>query len=116
MTGADFSEAVLSFVDVRDSTFAYASFEHVRLRDVRLRATDCANAYFAEADQRRLVLDEVRLSGANLFRLSLAGVDLSTCRIDGIVLSDTMGELRGCTMDLYQAAGVAQRLGVTIAD
>ena len=116
MTGADFSEAVLTFVDVRDSSFAYASFERARLRDVRLRATDCASAYFAEADQKRLVLDDVRLSGANLFRMSLAGVDLATCRIDGIVFSDAMGEVRGCTMDLYQAAGIAQRLGVTIAD
>ena len=55
-------------------------------------------------------------SRARLFRTSLAGVDLTACQLAGIVLSDAMGKLSGCMMDLYQAAGIAQRLGVVIKD
>ena len=59
---------------------------------------------------------DVRFAGTSFFRTSLAGVDLTACQLADIVLSDAMGELSGCTMDLYQAAGIAQRLGVVIAD
>ena len=51
-----------------------------------------------------------------MFRASLAGVDLRTCNLEGVVLSDTMGELRGCTLNLLQAAGIARRLGATVEE
>ena len=49
--------------------------------------------------------------------MSVTGVGaLAHRQLADIVLSDAMGELKGCRMDLYQAAGIAQRLGVVIAD
>ena len=45
-----------------------------------------------------------------------AANDLTACQLADIVLSDAMGELSGCTMDLYQAAGIARRLGVVVKD
>ncbi|MBC5585425.1 pentapeptide repeat-containing protein [Eggerthella guodeyinii] len=115
-TGADFLEAVLSRVEVRDSTFAYASLAKGKLEDVRVGTTDFSHADLAELRQRRVEFDDVRFVGTSFFRCSLDGVDLSTCQLADIVLSDAMGELRGCSMDLFQAAGIARRLGVNIKD
>ena len=80
------------------------------------RADDFSHADLSEARLARTAFDDVRFAGTSFFRTSLAGVDLTACQLAGIVLSDAMGELSGCMMDLYQAAGIAQRLGVVIAD
>ena len=58
----------------------------------------------------------MRFTGTSFFRASLDGVDFSACQLADIVLSDAMGELRGCSMDLFQAAGIARRLGVSIKE
>ncbi len=116
LTGADFTEAVLARIEVRDSTFAYASLVKAKLSDVRIAATDFSYADLAEVRQKRTVFDDVRFAGTSFFRASLAGIDFSSCQLSDIVLSDAMDELRGCSMDLFQAAGIARRLGVTIKD
>ena len=115
-TGANFFGAVLRRVEAGDSTFAYASLAMARLEDFSARASDCSHADIAEARLKRIAFDDVRFAGTSFFRTSLAGVELTACQLAGIVLSDAMGELSGCMMDLYQAAGIAQRLGVVIKD
>jgi hypothetical protein len=42
------------------------------------------------------------------------GIDLSDCSIEGIMLSDTFSELRGAKMNMFQAACIAQILGIEI--
>lgn len=115
-TGAGFTEAVLSRIEARDSTFAYASLAKASLADVRVTATDFSQADLAELRQKRTVFDDVRFMGTSFFRATLEGIDFSTCQLGDIVLSDEMRELHGCSMDLFQAAGIARRLGVTIKD
>ncbi len=115
-TGAGMSLAVLRRVEVRDSTFAYASLERARLEDFSARASDFSHADIAEARFKRVAFDDVRFSGTSFFRTGLAGIDFTTCQLSDIVLSDAMGELHGCVLDLYQAAGIARRLGVTVRD
>ncbi len=115
-TGADFTEAVFYRVELRDSTVSYASFSKAKLGDMDVRSSDFSHADIAEARLVRAAFDDVRFVGTSFFRTSLDGVDLTSCQLSDIVLSDAMGELRGCVMDLYQAAGIAQRLGVTIKE
>lgn len=107
---------MFSRVEVRDSTFAYASLARGKLEDVSVVSTDFSQADLTELRQRRVRFDDVRFVGTSFFRTSLDGVDLSSCQLADIVLSDAMGELRGCSMDLFQAAGIARRLGVNIKD
>lgn len=107
---------MLRLVEMCDSTCAYAFFTKAKLEDAAFRATDFVHADISEARLRRAAFDDVRFAGTSFFRTSLAGVDLSTCQMSDIVLSDTMSELRGCSMDLFQAAGIARRLGVIVKD
>lgn len=112
--GADFTEAVFCRVELRDSMASYAAFTKAKLGDLVVRACDFSQAHVVEVRLARVVFDDVRFVGTSFFRTSLAGVDVTTCQLADIVLSDEMSELRGCAMDIYQAAGIAQRLGVEI--
>lgn len=114
--GAQFTEAVLHRVLVRDSTMSYASFAKAKLQDFDAHTSDFSHADIAEARFKRVAFDDVRFVGTSFFRTGLSGVDFTTCQLADIVLCDDMSELRGCRMDLYQAAGIAQRLGVEIKD
>lgn len=115
-TGTNFLEATFVRVEVRDSTCAYASFARARLEDFAACACDFSHADITEVRQRRISFDDVRFSATNFFRTNLANIDFTTCQLDGIMLSDIMSELRGCRMDMYQAASIAQILGVEIAE
>ena len=86
------------------------------MEDFRATATDFSYADFAEARQKRTAFADARFAKTSFFRMGLDGVDFTSCRLEGIVLSDSMGELRGCAMDLYQAAGIARRLGVIVRE
>ena len=54
--------------------------------------------------------------GTNFFRTKLVGLDLTSCQLREIILSDDMHEVYGTKLDLYQAAALAQRLGVIIEE
>ena len=44
----------------------------------------------------------------------LKNADLSTCQIDGILLSDDYTELQGLTVSSLQAVGLAKLLGINV--
>lgn len=48
------------------------------------------------------------------FRTSLKDIDLSDCKIERIILSDTFRELRGATINPFQAAELVRLLGVKV--
>ena len=55
------------------------------------------------------------LAHVELCHTPLAGIDLSSCNIEGITVSDTCAELRGATIDALQASVVASLMGVILA-
>ena len=44
----------------------------------------------------------------------MKGVDLSTCDIEGITVSETFSELRGLTVGAHQTVGLARILGIKV--
>ena len=59
-------------------------------------------------------LKKVDLTGCELFRTALKGMDLTDCDLDGITLSEGCGELRGAKISPPQAAVVARILGIQV--
>ena len=57
---------------------------------------------------------EVRFDKANFYRTSLKGIDLTTCRISGIITSLEAGELKGAVVNMFQAVELAKRFGVIV--
>lgn len=114
LTGAQFGQSVFARVELADCAASLASFERSKMQDIRVTSSDFSNADLSEVKQQRTAFENVKFEGTSFFRMRLAGINLSTCILKDITLSDTMDELQGCTMDLYQAASIARRLGVTV--
>ena len=85
------------------------------VKNVGFNRCDCSSALFRQwvrKDGGALSFHECRLSGCNFFKTELKGVDLSTCSIDGLILSGE--ELRGTLIAAHQAQDLVGLLGVKI--
>ena len=48
------------------------------------------------------------------FGTKLAGLDFTSCNIEGLTVSDTGAELKGAKVDVWQAAMFAKLFGVIV--
>ena len=69
---------------------------------------------FPESKWKKMTLARTDLSGSDFFRTSLKDIDLSDCKIERIILSDTFRELHGATINPFQAAELVRLLGVKV--
>ena len=73
-----------------------------------------ADAFLSELKLKKLKFAYCDLTRADFFRTPLKGMDLSTCTISGIALSDDRHEITGAKISAAQAIDVALMLGVKI--
>jgi len=110
--GNDFSHSSLTRTTFNMGSYHYANFSVTHWEDSGITNSEFGDAFFSEAKFKRIILDQVNLTRADFFKTILKGVDLSTCLIDGISVSDTFRELRGVKINAEQAVVMAQMLGV----
>ena len=65
---------------------------------------------------QKVSFDRCDFTRASFVHTLLKGVDLTTCTIDAVTLSEGCRELQGAVVDLWQAAGLARRLGVIVKE
>lgn len=58
----------------------------------------------------------MKLINSVFFKTPLKEFNFTDCNIDGMTVSDNASELRGATVDLYQAAMFAKILGLKIEE
>lgn len=109
-------EGLFDNVTIKDSNLSLSSFSRSRWKSVAFVACDLTSADMSEMQISQVRFQDCSLIGSAFFRTDLLGVDLSTCRIDGIVVSESMGELKGAKMDLYQSAEFVRKLGILLAE
>ena len=63
---------------------------------------------------KRLRLEDCDLTRAEAFRTRLSGVDLSSCIITTLRVSDTFAELRGAKLGIDQAPEIMALLGIKL--
>lgn len=83
---------------------------------MRARETSFAESSWHSVRLRRAAFDACDLTQADVFRTPLAGIDLSTCDIQGIVVSSDFRELRNCLVSPLQAVELAGLLGVKVKE
>ena len=76
--------------------------------------TDLSHADFPSCKLKEFQLNGVRMIETNFFHTPLSGVDLTSCEISALTLSEENKELAGAIVDLYQAAELAKRMGLII--
>ena len=110
--GAAFTESTFKRCEFRDSVFHYANLPQTQWEDIKMTGCSFGHASFQAAKFKRIEMRDVVLSGAEFFRSSLKGVDLSQCAIDGIRVSESMKELRGVKINPGQAVDLIPLLGI----
>ena len=114
--GLSFLKSRLTAVAISDSQLRYADFSEAALEGFSARETSLAESVWHNVRPRRVILDACNLERIDVFRTPLAGVDLSTCEVQGITVSSDFRELRGCVMSPAQAVGLAGLLGVQVKE
>ena len=91
-----------------------ANFSQSLWNDCSWRDCDLSGAMWMECRLNQWTAGGCDLTGASFFRTSLKGVDLSTCGIDAITVSETFSELKGLTVGAHQTVGLARLLGIKV--
>ena len=78
------------------------------------RMQTCQNAFMPESKFKRFSVVNTNLEKVDFFKTSLKGIDVSTCNIAGITVSENFNEIKGIQIDALQAADIAQLVGVKI--
>jgi uncharacterized protein YjbI with pentapeptide repeats len=81
---------------------------------VTAEAVDFREASLNEIRMRQTVLEACDLTRAEVFRTKFDGMDLRGSRLDGILLSESMAELRGAQIEEAQAAALIRGLGILV--
>lgn len=93
-----------------------ANFTQGKLRQTVFSVSALNGAFFNSCTFTGVQFRDCDLTQAGFVHTLLKNVDFTTSQIDGLVLSEGCEELRGAIVDLYQAAGLARRLGVVIKE
>ena len=112
--GCTFAQSTLSHTRIEEGSWSYANFTKAVWKTGVFQNCRLSQGVLSQMRHRNLTFRKVDLTGANFFLTSLAGVDLSTCRIQGLTLSQDHRELRGAILALEQAADVAALLGIKL--
>ena len=101
MTGAAFDHMALRDVRFIGCQLTYASLSMCKLQDAAFEECVLRGAYLNSCTQKELMLSRCDLSAAEVLRTPLTGVDLSTCKLEGI--RSEIGCFRGVVISLDQA-------------
>lgn len=99
---------------VHDWNGRYTQWSACSLEQIRWENAQLQEALFADCPLKAVSFAESDLRQAQFFKTYLKGIDLTSCQIDGLSVSDQMTELKGAVVDLYQAADLARMLGIVI--
>ena len=112
--GANFLESRFHATQFVRGVYRYAGFDAAVCDDVAFDETDLTQCSFAGCKWKKVALHGARCVGVNFFGTPLAGMDFTTCALEGITVSDTAVELRGAVVTAVQAADLARLLGLVI--
>ncbi len=113
--GSDFNKCGFRWTHFEKNILPYTCWvetfwEHCTIDDCVMR-----EAFLSEVKFKKTALSNTDLNRAEFFRTPLRDIDLSSCIIDGITLSDSHTELHGALVSPIQAVELAKMLGVRIA-
>ena len=112
--GFDCSDGILHRSSFTNCNFLSTNFKGSTFKQVSFVQTDLTGAQLSQCRWKDLTFSHCKLAEASFFRTAMGGLDVTTCQIDGLILSQSGEELRGLIVDPLQAAALARRLGLVI--
>ena len=112
--GGNLTGATLRQSRAERCSFQYANFDGASIGGTALNECDFTGAVLANAALQDLLQRDNRWIGTNFFHTPLKGMDFSKDTVDGWMLSEGLGELKGAVFSPYQAVDLALLLGIRI--
>ena len=112
--GADLSESILKELTVADTNFSYANLNAIKMQNIALKNCDCSFAEFAMVKLKNAFVQNCDFTRVNFFQTSLKELDFSDSKLEGIEISADFSELKGATINTFQAANLIKSLGVNV--
>ena len=110
--GSDFGRSSLINTVIQGGTYHYGIFSQTLWENSEILNSEFGDSFFSEAKFKKIRFDNVNLTRSDFFKTVLKGIDLSSCIIDGFMVSDTFREIKGVKLNADQAVVIAQMLGV----
>ncbi|MCM3338128.1 pentapeptide repeat-containing protein [Paenibacillus sp. MER TA 81-3] len=92
----------------------FATFRFANCKQVKFENTSLCNADFYRSELTKVELCESNLDQAQMSGTKLAGIDVSSCRFDG--LGATLEDLQGCIISPEQAVVLSRTFGLIIKE
>ena len=97
-----------------DMLMPYANFDTDRFDKVLIENSDFGEGNLSQCQISNFHLEQVNLKRTSFFKTPLKGVDLRSCTIESLVLSEGLSELFGARISAYQAADIVKLMGIII--
>ena len=114
LVGSSFKNTVQIETVYENCNAELTDYNEAKLKNVQLNDCDFSSALICSTEIKNIELKNVKLVNGVFFKTPLRDVNLTDCIIDGLVVSDNGAELKGATVDVYQAAMFAKLLGLNI--
>lgn len=112
--GARFTANRMINVAMKDCNMDYVNMDNSILKQLLLENVQLNSSNLSHCRCRDILWNHVQLTNASFFKTPLRGMDFTESDINGLILSDDNEELKGAVVDIYQAAELAKRMGLTI--
>lgn len=112
--GANFSQSSFMSTVIENGSYFCTNFTGTLWDNSSIINANMSNAFMPESRLKRFTVEHTNLEKVDFFKTTLKGIDVSTCKIAGITVSENLNEIKGLKINALQAADIAQLIGVKI--
>lgn len=112
--GASLEGSTFRQTEIVSSNLEYCNLDHSLWDYVRIKDCDLSQAYLSNCRLKKAELENCRLMRTSVHRTPLHGMDLTSCELGGLVLSENFSELKGALVRADQALELSRLLGIVI--
>lgn len=113
-SGSNFKLCTFKNFELVETKFQYGNFSNSLWEAAQITKCELPESCFAEIKFRSILFSTTNLKRVDFFKTSLKGINLSTCDIEGIMVSDTYYELKGLKVKPMQAVALSLLLGIKV--
>lgn len=112
--GVNMSDTVIKKTVFEESNLQYSYFDRSRMTDVVFEEIDFTEASMAEATLKKFQPNKSKFLKNNFHRTLLATVDFTNSELAAPIVSSPPVELKGATIDMFQAANLIGLWGIIV--
>lgn len=112
MIGSSFTDSIIKQTIFKEIAGRYIGFSYCQIHKVEIQNSDFTESRFIDLKTKEVTFLNDNLTSSEFNAVSLHGIDLSTCKIENILIDPK--NLKGCILEYNQLINLAPLLGIHI--